>query len=47
MVIMSLRHLKAFGRPDTKRSKGPEEQGGITLQFLERSKSQMSVLECL
>ena len=29
-VIMSLKHLKAFGRPDTRRCRGPEEQGGIT-----------------
>lgn len=44
MVIMSLGHLKAFGRPDTRRSEGPEEQGGLTLQYLERSQSQMRVL---
>lgn len=46
-VIMSLKHLKAFGRPDTRRSEGPGEQRGITLQFLERGESQMSVLEGL
>lgn len=26
-VIMSLKHLKAFGRPDTRRCEGPEEGG--------------------
>lgn len=30
-VIMSLKHLKASGRPGTERCKGPEEQGRITL----------------
>lgn len=46
---MSLKHLKAFDHPDTKRCKGPEEQENITLLFffLERGKSQMCVPECL
>lgn len=46
--IMSLRHLKAFGHPDTRNSEGPEEQGGITLQFLESGDSQTcGAFECL